>query len=56
MSKNISQMFRALQYRALQSLVGVSNNQSIIAECASSKATNIGQELAPLGLKFIYHS
>lgn len=41
---------------ALQWLGGVSKNQSIIAECGSSKAANIGQELAPLGLKFVHYS
>ena len=41
---------------ALQWLRGASKNQSIIAECGSSKAANIGQELAPLGLKFLHYS
>ena len=34
----------------------VSKNQSFIAECGSSKAANIGQKLAPLGLKFLHYS
>ena len=41
---------------ALQWLGWASKNQSIIAECGSSKAANIGQELAPLGLKFLHYS